>query len=75
MEIRLVIINHGNQPQTDPRFDKKYNSIDWQDEVEEMDKILEQKKQNNNDNDEAASDQDHSSNDNGNDEGSSDGDN
>jgi hypothetical protein len=69
-----------DKPQ-DPRNDPKYDSIDWQDDdpsknlsVEEMDKILEEKEQNNNDNDEGNSDHDNSSNENGNDGGSSSGD-
>ena len=58
-----------DKPQ-DPRNDPKYDSIDWQDDdpdknlsIEEMDKILEEKEQNNNDNDEGNSDKDNSSND------------
>ena len=51
----------------------KYDSIDWQDDdpsknlsVKEMDKILEEKDQNNSNNDETDSGQDNSSNENGN---------
>ncbi len=68
-----------DKPQ-DPRNDPKYDSIDWQDDdpsknlsVKEMDKILEEKEQNNNDNDEGNSDQDNNGNENDDDGGSSDG--
>ena len=64
----------GQDKSQDPRNDPKYDSIDWQDDdpsknlsVQEMDKILEEKEQNNNDNDETDSGQDNSNNENGND--------
>lgn len=78
----MVSIGISNQPQNNPRFDKKYDSIDWQDDnpsknlsVEEMDKILDEKEQDNSINDDTDSGQDNSSYENSSDEGTSGGDN
>lgn len=72
---RITITTSLTQPQGDPRNDPKYDSIDWQDDdpsknlsIEEMDKILEDKEQNGDDNDNGGNDPNRLDNDNGGDD-------